>query len=540
MFHHFIIRVQHIVASLTPSKSDELEENEDPLLHLAELMPRLIAEVRCKIEVSAFAEETVNSKSIAEELENYFKTGNCGPVTSEMVCINPTLLEVDSNRWIAHGLSCPFESFLPFPFEQLMMATNSSCTDNKDTLFHHCQSVLKEQMVQYLRKKNALSFSFYLGDCLNHCMLNQDWKNRFAVVHTSNLADIVGLANLLPAVSVCLVDDPNALILTESNNWHKLKPTVAEYVESSLCCSLSLMPTIYGLRLVNPVRLGSSIPVKIWQNTPNLACLKWQRTPNYSRNMKLEMAATVVDSLKDLQKLCFSISKDENCGLINATPLTYHYIIHSLMNRCTFLDSGHQFLLHPPSVPAMLQLSWKTQQLWTSGEEVVQYEMTISFKKNSNQLPDRPIKLLLVPDDQLSQYSDLIQPFMADNGSLLPNPESQIVGAHYLENSRLNCSAADSFEETLSVSFLLPQNPEIADSHGVYILDASFSLPIYTLGPLSQFKKSVVKNRFPSPLIPHSNNPPTDEDPLDIICYEFLEWFCIDVCDKRTESEKTG
>ena len=81
-------------------------------------------------------------------------------------------------------------------------------------------------------------------------------KNYFQVIDCSNLADHYGMANLIPAARNCLAEDLNAVILTNSLTWQLLKPTVPEYVETALMCPMTVIPTLYGLRLTDHVQLG--------------------------------------------------------------------------------------------------------------------------------------------------------------------------------------------------------------------------------------------------------------------------------------------
>lgn len=117
-------------------------------------------------------------------------------------------------------------------------------------------------------------FSFHIGDCLQLCLFNDKLKNLFQVIDCSNLADHLGLANLILAVRTCLADDPNAVLLTEIMTWEALKPTVAEYVDYVLCCPLSMVPLLYGLRLANHVRLGKSYPHQLVSHCSKLHHLK--------------------------------------------------------------------------------------------------------------------------------------------------------------------------------------------------------------------------------------------------------------------------
>jgi hypothetical protein len=95
----------------------------------------------------------------------------------------------------------------------------------------------------------------------------------FDIIDCSCLADQVGLVNLIIGSSKKLADTPEAVLLTESSNWNLLGMNALDYVEKTLCSPLSMIPTIYGLRLKNHIELESSEPtfksyvgyaVKLW------------------------------------------------------------------------------------------------------------------------------------------------------------------------------------------------------------------------------------------------------------------------------------
>lgn len=67
----------------------------------------------------------------------------------------------------------------------------------------------------------------------------------------------IGLANIITATYNCLTDEnPDSLLLTETDcPWTDSDATLTNYVESSLCCPISMIPTIYGYRLANHLKL---------------------------------------------------------------------------------------------------------------------------------------------------------------------------------------------------------------------------------------------------------------------------------------------
>jgi hypothetical protein len=532
--HAFHFRVQYI--SYPWFQLLATEKSTDPLLEDT-VVSKLLMELGMKLNFSDG--NTWKTRSFIGELTNYLKTGNCGPMTNKMVMWNPTLLQPYRSLWMVFGLSSPFECYLPFPYQLKSSDNLSNHKSGNFQLFHHCLAVLKDQMVHYRSRMKNITFSFHLGDCLQHSMLNPHWSNRFTVVHTSNLLDVVGLANLLSAVSNCLFkEDPYALIITNSSKWFNYKPTIAQYIEASLSCPLTLIPTIYGLRLVDHILLGSSVPTNLCKNTPVSTRLNWQRAPvTYSDNVKLEMSPDLIDCLKNIFNMCYFVSQGVGSSpvynTIRCTPMTYSYIIESLKKRNCFLEFGDEYLLDPKISPRILLLTWRTQQLWMNGGEVLQCEMTSSFKLDSPdiRLLDRPVKLLLIPADQIRKFERLHREIVASDGLVnLPTPESLLQDCHYVENIQLTCSA-DATHETVYVSFLLDVHHGLNDSYYVYLLDALYSLPIFKLGRLSLFKKTITTNPFPFGTDSRPISSPTEEDALLVNCHELNDSYIIHIAD---------
>ena len=81
----------------------------------------------------------------------------------------------------------------------------------------------------------------------------------------TGLNDSVGLANLLLATSDLLCDRcPWPVLATRSTEWRSLAPSLAGYVVSALAAPLTLIPTLYGLRPVDPLMLtGDEDPLYV-------------------------------------------------------------------------------------------------------------------------------------------------------------------------------------------------------------------------------------------------------------------------------------
>ena len=168
-------------------------------------------------------------------------------------------------------------------------------------------------------------------------------KNKFNVVHCANLEDDFGLANLIPAVSNCLIEDcQEAMLLTETSNWvmHfiqvsndnvKEKPSFIRYVERALACPFSMLPTIYDLKLTkltkltNHLQLGSSTYIHLHDIncTRSPVSLKWLKVPGYSNNVKLHYT----HHTQSIQQYIYTIFHPRS---VVANGLCIHVIVNNL------------------------------------------------------------------------------------------------------------------------------------------------------------------------------------------------------------------
>ena len=209
------------------------------------------------------------------------------------------------------------------------------------------------------------------------------------MIHCSyHIVDKVGHANI---ISSCegLLASPDSVLLT---NLHlgdvylfekKWKLSILDYIEACLCCPLSLIPTLYGVKLTQHLQMRSIYPVKLHEIEKNLfISLKWQLSSGYSRNIPLEISSVMETAIKRLASARFNYSPDSCCGY----PLyTYYLILQSLWRRC---DLPHPattilsdcFLTDFLIVPPYFQLNWNTEEAWMKGDPVRRYSFNSSFR----------------------------------------------------------------------------------------------------------------------------------------------------------------
>ena len=118
-----------------------------------------------------------------------------------------------------------------------------------------------------------------------------------------------------------------AVLVTETiaSHFEKQTPTLVDSVESELYCPLTMIPTIYGVKLLDHVRLGSSVCCQLHDHFKAAAPItfKWYKTPvSFSANVQMEISAT-------LKKVIAS----ENHGLVSRISA------HLLQHFAAFLQS---------------------------------------------------------------------------------------------------------------------------------------------------------------------------------------------------------
>ena len=316
----------------------------------------------------------------------FILTGNLEPPDGHAVSgINPTLVFPDQNRCMDLTPCTPFDAYFPIPLEdQLSMSEEQDLGGP----FLYCKSKLQSLITELRSNKHRVVFNFHFTtDCVALCLQNKDLHNKFHVIHCSDFADEVGLANLLPAVTDCLIQDtPESFILTETTRWVKFqKATIAEYVELVLGCPLSMIPTVYGLKLTNHLRLGSPVCVSQHDLTStNPVTLKWLRAPvAYSSNIPLSVSPALKETFNQLSQFILwrryispDVIGDQRLEVIAKmwlpyTPLTLFYILQSLAKRCQWTQGAIESLLDCDVIPASLQLAWRTQLAWLKGKPLL-------------------------------------------------------------------------------------------------------------------------------------------------------------------------
>ena len=486
--------------------------------------------------------------SVDEEIENLVKTGNCLPIVDKIVCLNPTFF-VQAN-WQPFYLSCPFDAYFPVPVDEQLASTETGFATT--SVYRYCQSKLEALVTAVRAKKDRIQFHFYFGDCLELCLGEKKLINKCEVVHCSDLGDRVGLANLILAASHCLSsgnpgsDSANAVLVTETSHWKNVvgmqrlntekhvDETLADYITISLRCPLSLVPTLYGLRLTNHAHLGSPLCVQRHDSiSASRLTLKWLRTFGYSNNVRVDVSPdmkTAIDRFVDPSFLIKAKNRPPpGIPELPNTPLSFYYFIFSLADRMKWSKERIETVFCNLPIPTDYQLEWRTQRSWMMGESVLLYSL-----ENSGLLRDAFleasdmcfIQLLLVSPRHLKRFN-------AQFGMQLP--VEFFSGVTCIENVSWSRSrkdfmfdATDRFKDTLkqTLSFILAKDHGLDSStHLCFVCMTNLKL----IGTIEVFPRSTCKeivNR--NPLCRHVAAMTADVNGISK-CLEFEDRYEIDV-----------
>ena len=231
-----------------------------------------------------------------EEIQQYFMTGNCGKGNSEAASANPTFLNPKTGSWSLTNEACPYHGYLPLPVEEVN-AKNAM----HGVIADYCRTELKKLLIAFRHRMEKIMFYFHPCDALAFCYGDLPYK--FDIIDTWLGQDSLGLANLLNAASRKLISD-QSLLFTESIQWSGVAPSLAKYVQEILFCPLSLIPTLYGLRLMDNVELGPEEPRSTFCTMVVMSMrLRWKKTMPFDQ-VPLVLTTPLINALQRLMDAC--------------------------------------------------------------------------------------------------------------------------------------------------------------------------------------------------------------------------------------------
>ena len=202
------------------------------------------------------------------------------------------------------------------------------------------------------------------------------------------------------------------------------------------------------------------------------------------------------------------------------TPMSYFYIIQSLLSRCAWVDSAVEFISQP-TVSAPFKLAWRTQQEWLAGREVLQCWLTCPiaiFRKYMASGGNPPLRLLILPESESRKFM-----MKMSQTPVMPPEESYLKNYHYIDNIQLAVTKTLNGEpEKVSISFLLPKDHGLSEQTDCALLiDVSTSMMIIPWGWMWGFDKTKAKNPYPYEIKPMTSIPIANVDGFQLLkCIE--------------------
>lgn len=533
-----LYRIHFIVKGMDSMSEGELrEKSKNPVHFVSSVIDWLADHVEKHFGVG---NEASTERVVRGEALSYFQTGNCRINQESGVCINPTLLDPTSLEWKVHYLSSPFDSYLPLTKEEQQEQQDTSVKSNMMT--QSCQKILKRLLLSYRSRIENVEVFFHLEDALEFCYAGS--AEHFDVIDCSNLADHVGLANIIVACSRILANHPAALLFTESIVWTYLADTTEKYVERALCCPLSMIPTIYGFRLTNRVELGASTIDNMRRNLVRPLDFCWRNAPRF-RNISLSPSPTLNRFLDKLADVCFDTAfpremfgsqPGDKCGSICYTPFTYNYVVNSMIQRVGgdrwYKDHRQLGIYHA------FDLTKRTAEAWKDGEmimkitaETLETEEQIEYLiEDLSEVP--ALRLVLVP---CSMFEKSMKMMKANQKSDLSAPN-----IHFIDNFQFEIKRTPDGNSTIIVSFLLLPNHGLEKTHLAFLMDLTAGMTTFTFKPLQTMR--IEKFVLPHPILTEKSSLSTSEDggPQMVVdsCVESEDQYILQISIHHCDDEK--
>ena len=148
----------------------------------------------------------------------------------------------------------------------------------------YCKSKLQSFVTELKLRKDDIRFHFYFGDSLELCQINEEWNSKFHVIHCSiGCVRHARLSNIFPVTGQCLNGKiPESVLVTDffiESRKNEKTMSLVKSVESNLCCPLSMIPTVFGMRLLDDLCLGNPETCQLHDHfffkTKHTCTLKW-------------------------------------------------------------------------------------------------------------------------------------------------------------------------------------------------------------------------------------------------------------------------
>lgn len=469
-------------------------------------------------------------KRFRREIEQYFLTGNWDGAKEQSgkSSINPTLLQPTTGNWTVHYTACPIAGYLPLPLGELI----GSAQQVDGIFLRYCQNEMKMLLLAFRKRMNEVKFFFHPCDALAFCYGDSS-PDGFDVIDSSDLADHVGPINLLNAAARKLRSDQSVLF-TESMTWPTLAPSLAQYIQEVLCCPLSLIPTIYGLRLMDDVDLGPESARSVPHMYGASSRFRWKKALPFD-GVTLNTSEALREFIFRLKETCSLLptTLQENvtmCGMTFYSPLTFHYVMDDLVRRGKTEDI-YLTLLEPSltvdGFPPVFLKYVEAIQAWADDRRPV-WKVKVSSPFNPaelNSVEEEPLvrrgilpilRLILIPiSDYEAATSDGKLAFTKFSNDVMESSQN-----HFFETFDLHLRM-----DEVEITFLL-EDLSLLDTHCGVVVNLLADSPVFLIGRLTechlQVESFILPYLFAKSESPEDSEKPGNSSPylLDGSCQE--------------------
>ncbi|GMH37423.1 hypothetical protein BSKO_05296 [Bryopsis sp. KO-2023] len=298
---------------------------------------------------------------VTEECGVYVETGSISrddPGDAENFLPNVTLLHPESRRWLNHYGSSPFPAYRHVVSDKNLRDAGG--------LVKACQRRLQEWVVALQTRTRlespTVEVSLHCSDALEFCLCGEVSRS-FDVIDTTNLADHVGLLNLVVCAGPRLTNRLGSRLCTSTLTWGFYTENLRDYVDKALSFNSKFAPTILGLRLMTNLEKGKAPDEMLFGGMGHdERRLEWQPMPPLSAPINVddelirqtiqsgkkipqqpEPCAVGVQLARIVRTCCFlPLGKDssEKCGLRLSSPTTLALLLKNMDSRCVMETSG--------------------------------------------------------------------------------------------------------------------------------------------------------------------------------------------------------
>ena len=455
-----------------------------------ELVPEAVEELRHELFDRLASSYLCASIKLEEhlccEIEQYFKTGNCGPSISAAVCVNPTFLQPVTRKWHVNFPACPINAYLPLAVERL-----DQTGDTNHIAFKYCRSELQKLLSAFRNRAGETKLFFHPCDALEFCYEESQQCNVFDLIESSNLADSLGLLNVLNGAARKLRSHQSALITGTRHQEVKYYPLVCHTL-NQLCSCESLYPTLYGLRLMDNVQWGSDRPHNFTQSTPFLR-LRWKKAQPFV-GVPLVVSGDVEKCLEMLKQMCFFFPSNlKMSGVTFYTPLTFCYVLSDLVRRCGIRDPSTLLETALSNLPPVFHKYLETTAAWMEGRPIWRVNVVIPFSSFNDQASTPILRIVLVPHSKFldaSSQNPSAQALLSD----LQSTEN-----HFFDNVEHSLKVKpDGGYDQVQISFLL-QDCSLLKTHSGIVINKLEDCAVFVIGNFNDLKHEVELFNRPFP-----------------------------------------